>query len=118
GTVCTMAAKVLQGLGARDLAWEYLTTPIGLHPDEANPWINLAQAQREAGEFELADRAYAAAFEAEPTNAQVLWDRVQNLPQAGKFEEAQSLLRQLAEGDWQARFNGLKNQARAALNGQ
>src|SRR5262249_28075045 len=64
---CQAAARILQRLSAHDLAWEYLTTPVGLQPNEAAPWLGLAQTQRSAGDFELADRAYAAAFEAEPT---------------------------------------------------
>ena len=33
---------MLKLLGARDLAWDYLTTPIGQKPNEAAPWRNLA----------------------------------------------------------------------------
>jgi ferric-dicitrate binding protein FerR (iron transport regulator) len=109
---CHAAGKILQSLGTRDQAWEYLTTPIGLQPNEAAPWLSLAQAQHGARHFELADRAYAAAFEAEPTNAQILWDRARNLQQAGQLAEAQKLYRQLAQGQWQPRFSGLQAQAR------
>jgi hypothetical protein len=38
--------------------------------------------------------------------------RAQGLRQACKTTEAQSLIRQIADGDWQPRFQGLKNQAR------
>lgn len=41
----------------------------------------------------------------------ILWDRVQNLRQAGKLTEAQKLYRQLADGDWQPRFNWVRTQA-------
>jgi ferric-dicitrate binding protein FerR (iron transport regulator) len=109
---CQAAAKILQSLGASDGAWEYLTTPIGLQPNEAAPWLSLAQTQQKARDFDLADRAYAAAFEAEPTNAQILWDRARNLQHAGKPAEAETLYRQLAEGEWQPRFRGLQAQAR------
>ncbi|HMF13630.1 MAG TPA: hypothetical protein VKE94_15030, partial [Gemmataceae bacterium] len=64
------------------------------------------------GELDLADRAYTAAFEAEPTNAQILWDRATNLRQAGKVQEAKMLYRQLAEDTWQPRFAWLQTQAR------
>jgi tetratricopeptide (TPR) repeat protein len=115
GPACEVAAKILQSLGARDLAWDYRTTPIGLHPNEAAPWLTLAQALRSEGELAQADHAYTAAFEAEPTNAQVLWDRAQNLQQAGKQAEAQKVYRRLADGQWQPRFNGLQAQARWQL---
>ena len=69
------------------------------------------------GELELADRAYKAAFEAEPTNAQILWDRAENLRRIGKTVEATGLFRQIAEGTWQPRFQGLVNQARTQVDG-
>jgi thioredoxin-like negative regulator of GroEL len=80
--------------------------------------VGLAQSLNREGNFALADQAYAAAFEAEPTNAQVLWDRAQNLQQAGRHAEAQKVLRQLAEGDWQPRFGWVKSQARWQLEGR
>ncbi len=111
---CQLAAKVLQALGERELAWDYLTTPIDQKPNEAAPWLELATASKDT-DFELADRAYALAFQAEPTNAQILWDRAQHLQQHGRPAEARQLVRQLADGDWQPRFQGLKEQARSAM---
>src|SRR5262249_42678482 len=81
---CTAAAKVLNALGETDLAWDYLTTPIGQHPNQAAPWLSMAQTLRDEGALLLADRAYVEAFATEPTNAQILWDRVINLQQAGR----------------------------------
>jgi Tfp pilus assembly protein PilF len=112
---CTLAGRALQTLGEPELVWDYLTTPVGLRPNEAGPWAELAQTLSRRGELALADRSYKAAFEAEPTNAQLLWDRAQNLRQAGRLDEAQKLLRQLAEGSWQPRFQGLQTQARWQL---
>jgi ferric-dicitrate binding protein FerR (iron transport regulator) len=111
------AARILQALEDRELAWDYLTTPIALRPGEAEPWVNLAWTLSRKGELRLADRAYRAAFESEPTNAQILWDRAQNLKQAGKLVEAQKLFRQLAEGQWQPRFNWLQTQAQWQIKG-
>jgi tetratricopeptide (TPR) repeat protein len=109
---CQPAAQILQALGERDLGWDYLTTPIGLRPNESGPWQQLAQSLVQRGDFDLADRAYKAAFEAEPTNAQLLWDRGDNLRRAGKVAESQVVFRQLADGDWQPRFRWLQQQAR------
>jgi hypothetical protein len=53
-----------------------------------------------------------AASEAEPTDAQILWDRAENLRQAGKTTAAQKLYRQLAEGEWPPRFNWVRTRAR------
>jgi tetratricopeptide (TPR) repeat protein len=112
---CELAGRVLRTVGERELVWDYLTTPVGRRPNEAEPWVALADTLRRTGELDLADRAYMAAFEAEPTDAQILWDRAQNLRQAGKATEAQKLYRQLAEGDWSPRFNGVRTQARWQL---
>jgi ferric-dicitrate binding protein FerR (iron transport regulator)/tetratricopeptide (TPR) repeat protein len=117
-TPCQSAAAILKTLGRHDLAWDYLTTPLGQKPNEADPWLRLAQTLSREGQPDLADRAYAAAFEAEPTNAQILWDRAQNLRQAGKTEEARRLMRQIADTDWQPRFRWIRGQARWQLEGR
>jgi ferric-dicitrate binding protein FerR (iron transport regulator) len=109
---CEFAARILQSLGAPELAWDYLTTGIDLRPDEANPWLALAQSLSQDGEYSLADRAYAAAFEMESTNAQILWDRARNLNEAGKRADARTLLRQIADGQWQPRFQEIQAKAR------
>jgi tetratricopeptide (TPR) repeat protein len=115
---CQAAAQVLKRLGDRELAWDYLTTPVGLRPNEAGPWASLATMLGKQGELVLADRAYRAASEAEPTDGQLVWDRAQNLKQMGKQQEAQQLVRRIAEGSWQPRFQGLHAQARHLLKGQ
>jgi tetratricopeptide (TPR) repeat protein len=108
---CHNAAKLLNKLGRQDLAWDYLTTPLAMKPNEATAWLALAKTLGSDGEPELADRAYASAFQAEPTNAQILWDRAQLLEQAGRRQEAWALYRQIAEGQWQPRFDSIKRQA-------
>jgi hypothetical protein len=115
---CQAAARVLKTLGETELAWDYLTTPIGQNPNQSAAWLDLAQALGTEGSLLLADRAYAQAFTAEPTNAQILWDRVKNLQQAGKSREARALLEQLAEGPWQPRFQWTQTQARQQLGRQ
>jgi Tfp pilus assembly protein PilF len=112
---CQVPGRIFQTLGDRELSWDYLTTPIALKPNEADPLVGLAQSLVRRGELELADRAYRAAFEAEPTNAQILWDRASNLRAAGKSVAARKVLRRLAEGKWQPRFQSLRDQARRQL---
>lgn len=107
------AANILQRLGARELAWDYLTTPIGMKPGEAEPWVQLAQNLREQAEFELADRAYVAAFKMEPTNAQILWDRAQNLQTMGRMDEARVVFAEIASGTWRPSFRWIQDQAKA-----
>jgi hypothetical protein len=112
---CTLAAGVLRTLGERELAWDYLTTPAALKPNEAEPWAKVAEQLRRQGEPALAERAYRAACEAEPTDAQLLWDRARNLREAGRLAQARALYRHLAEGSWGTRFRGLVEQARWQL---
>jgi tetratricopeptide (TPR) repeat protein len=112
---CQAASHTLASLGAQDAAWEYLTTPLANKPNEATPWVSLAQSLSSQGDFELADRAYASAFDIEPTNAQILWDRAQLLDQRGKPDDAGRLYRQLADGTWQPAFNWIQQQARTKV---
>ena len=112
---CQSAAKILQALGARELAWEYLTTPLATKPNEAAPWSNLARTLKQQGELDLAQRAYASAFDAERTNAQILWERARLLQRLGRGEQARKLYRQIAEGTWPRQFNGVRAQARNYL---
>ena len=118
GRPCDNAATILRLLGATDLAWEYQTTPLGQRPNESGPWLGLAQSLQREGDFRLADRAYVAAFEAEPTNAQILWDRAQSLRQNDQQAEVQKVLRRIVEGDWQSRFGWVRSQARWQLEGR
>ncbi|MBY0524058.1 MAG: FecR domain-containing protein [Gemmataceae bacterium] len=113
-----LAAKVLKTLGARELAWEYLTTPIALKPNEGGPWQNLAQRLSYQADYDLANLAFKAAFESDPTDANILWEQAQTLRRAGKLAESQQLLRQIVNGTWPTRFNWLQSQARWQLEGR
>jgi ferric-dicitrate binding protein FerR (iron transport regulator) len=114
-SACRAAAEVLQVLGRRDLSWEYLTTPLGRRPNEAEPWQRLATQLVQRADHDLADQAYRAACESEPTNAELLWDRAENLMRIGKATEARALWKQIADGDWQPRFRAVQTQARSRL---
>jgi len=109
---CEFASRILQRLGAEDLAWDYMTTPLADKPNEAAPWAALAQSLRAQGDVALADRAYATAFAAEPTNAQILYDHAMLLQQFGRAGEARELFQKLATGDWQQRWDWIKAQAK------
>lgn len=114
---CNQAADILAILGDRDLAWDYLTTPLSQRPGESGPLADLASRLASQGEWRLADRAFESAFAAESSNAQFLWDRAQNLRKAGQTAKARALYRQLIDGDWQPRFADLKRQAASLLEG-
>jgi predicted Zn-dependent protease len=112
---CQAAARVLTAMGHKEWAWDYLTTPLADKSNEAAPWTAMAAELARQGDVTLADRAYATAFEVEPTNAQALWDRAQMLQQAGRMSEARELYRQLANGTWQPRWEHLGRNAKAYL---
>jgi Tfp pilus assembly protein PilF len=114
-SACQAAARLLRDLDQPALAWEYLTSPVAFKPNEADPFKNLAQELSNSGDAALAEKAYAAAFAAEPTNAELLWLRVGVLRQAGKESEALKVLGQIADGDWQPRFDWIKRNARQTL---
>jgi tetratricopeptide (TPR) repeat protein len=115
---CLAAGRVLETLGHDDLAWDYMTTPLAARTNDATAGLQLARALTQEGSLELADRAYRAAAEAEPSNADVLWERSQNLEQAGKPTEARRLLRQLADTTWADQYQPVQQQARRQLQGR
>ena len=63
----------------------------GRPPSQRSPSVGEpGQDPGKSGDLDLADRAFNAAFEAEPTDAQILWDRAENLGQAGKRGQPRS----------------------------
>jgi hypothetical protein len=114
-TPCELAGSIFKTLGRNDLAWDYLTSPRAL-PRAPHPSLSsMAQELVQGGHHELADRAYAVAFEADPDNGLLLWERACNLRTWGKEAQAADIWRQLkADGrqswkelrqraDWQLR---------------
>jgi tetratricopeptide (TPR) repeat protein len=114
---CQLAGKILHTLGERELAWDYWTTPIDMHPAESKPWLDLAETMKSEGDLDRADRAFGLAFEAELTNPEILWRRAQNLVRMGQTDRARQLYRRIADGDWQERFSATVEQARGLAGG-
>ena len=107
-----MAGKIFAVLGEHELAWDYWTTPIDLHPAESKPWLDLAESMIAQGDFERAGRAFGLAFEAEPTNPEILMKRAQNFVRLGQPERARQIYQQIVHGAWQERFNAIVEYAR------
>jgi ferric-dicitrate binding protein FerR (iron transport regulator) len=112
---CRLAADVLLKAGRTELAWDYLTTPLGGQASDASDGLELAHALLTEGRRDLADRAYRLASQADPTNAQVVWEEAQNLGQLGRPAEARQRTRTLAEGSWPQQYQAVVQQARAQL---
>jgi tetratricopeptide (TPR) repeat protein len=112
---CQTASEILSRIGAREIAWEYLTTSVGREPTNSGTWTSLAQRLQRQGDFETADRAYATAFEANPKDALILWDRAQNKRQAGDAAGCNKLLRQITDKEWAPQYNNIRANARWQL---
>jgi hypothetical protein len=117
---CPPAAMLCQNLGDEDAAWDYLTTPLAQHhrtgtPIEPPDWWKIAQDFCEQGRYQLAEHAFRTAAEAAPDNPQILWDRAQNLRQAGKDAEVRAIMRNIAGRDWGVGYQALRDRARKEL---
>ncbi len=70
---------------------------------------------RAEGDPDLSSRAYAAAFDADPTNAQALWDRAEIFDESGQANLARELYRRIANGEWDPKYAQLKQSAQSRL---
>jgi len=110
-----LTASVLMKVNETELAWGYLTTVLADYPNDALSWLDLAQMLRDREQYELADRAYATAFEITPTNARALWNRAHLLQKMGRTKQARELFRKIAEGKWTPQFEWLQTRAKLYL---
>src|SRR5262249_58138738 len=85
--VCNRVATILRkagGDGTAELAWDYVTTPLAVKPNEAGPWTSLAASLRQGGDRGPADKGFAMALAAGPTDAPPLWDPAPHPPNHGQ----------------------------------
>jgi tetratricopeptide (TPR) repeat protein len=113
---CRAATAVLERLGETQLAWDYLTTPLAEHPNEAAPWSGVAAQLAQQGDLEFAARCYETAYAIEDGNAQILFDLARVRQQQGRTADAQDVLRRITTGTWQPRFEWIKRQASQMLS--
>ncbi len=112
---CRLAGAALARLGAVDLAWDYVTSPLATADQPPINWSDLASNFHQQGQYELADRAYGLAFKADPTNAEILWNRARARIESGRGSEARDLLQTLASGSWNSKYGAVQQQAKRAL---
>ncbi len=112
---CHRTARMLTKLGLAPAAWNYWTTPLAETPDQSSVWVTFATAMNSEQRFLIADRAWATAFECEPTNPELLLQHAQFLRTTGQEHRARELLTKIINRNWQPRFEGTKNQARTLL---
>jgi tetratricopeptide (TPR) repeat protein len=115
GDACRLAADALARLGAIDLAWDYATSPLASAAETSFAWDKRGREYHRQGQYELAQRAYALAFEAQPTNAELLWHRAQAFVEAGHRDRAQALWQELVRRAWDPKYDSLRRQAEEAL---
>ncbi len=109
------AGEALRRLGDADLAWSYFTTPLSQEAAEARPWEDLAKTLQSEGDVELASRAFAAACDADPADAQALFGRAAFLEMSGHPAEARAIFGRIAHGSWDEKYSSLKTSARERL---
>ena len=107
---CQIAARIIAKLGDKDLAWDYLTTPLAQRPNEAAPWLSFASVLQQNSEVQKASRAYERAFEAESTNPEILWRHAELLIKTNP-SRATEMYRRISSGEWQPRFAATKQKA-------
>ena len=66
-------------LGENELAWEYLTTPAAMQPEQSSSVSNDAATLSRTGKYTLAEYAYEVAAAANPDDPDIVWERAQNL---------------------------------------
>ena len=114
---CQTASRMLAKLNMKDLAWDYLTTPLAENSGESAPWIALARTLAADKETDLSHMAWSRAFEFETTNPEILLEHARILVTSGRASVAQGLLNQIVNGTWQPRFSAVVEQARSEMNG-
>jgi hypothetical protein len=117
-TACWLAGWILQTVGLRDLAWDHFTTALTRPAASVRLWPELVGVWRAAGERELADRACAAAFDAEPTNPWILRERAEILQELGRTKDSRRIVRQIANGTWPPGGDSAQKLAREYLEGR
>ena len=114
-TCCHLAARLLSKLNRTDLAWSYLTTPLAGRSGESAPWRTLADNLTQQKQVDLADMAFARAFEFERTNPELLLSHAKMLAANGRDVASRRLLKQIVDTNWQPRFARVQQQARNLL---
>ena len=113
---CQTASRLLAKLNSKELAWDYLTTPLAENSGESAPWIALARSLGTDTQTDLADMAWTQAFELESTNPEILLEHARLLQTAGRIAPAKLLLKRAVDGTWQPRFAGAVQHCRDLLN--
>ncbi|HQX52677.1 MAG TPA: hypothetical protein PLR25_22340, partial [Planctomycetaceae bacterium] len=112
---CQVASRLLMKLNSKDLAMDYLVTPLAENSGESAPWTTLARSLASEKQIDLADMAWTQAFLFEATNPEILLEHAQMLQAAGRTAHAKALLQRIDDNSWQPRFSNAVQQSRTLL---
>ncbi|MCA9009959.1 MAG: hypothetical protein KDB01_09450, partial [Planctomycetaceae bacterium] len=112
---CRTASRLLAKLGSKDLAWDYLVTPLSENSGESAPWIALARNLGNEKQVDLADVAWTRAYEFETTNPEILLEHAKLLQSFGRTAEARVLLYQVTDRSWQLQYSNVVQEVRTLL---
>ena len=110
-----LAARLLSKLNRKELAWNYLTTPLAGRSGESSVWKSLAENLASQRQVDLADMAYLKAFELEQTNPEILLAHAKLRLANGRPVAGQGLLHKIVDSNWQPRFNRVVQEAKGLL---
>ena len=105
---CFRTARLLSDMGLPFDAWDYWTSPLASVPNNSGAWSSLANELGSRQQIDRASMAWDEAFTWESTNPDYLLNHAKLLRENDRIDRARSLLRQVAEGKWQPRFQQTK----------
>jgi len=108
---CFRTARLLSEMGLPFDAWNYWTSPLASVPNNSGAWSSLARELGSRQQIGRASMAWDEAFAWESTNPDYLLNHARLLSENGQLDKASSLLRKIANGKWQPRFQQTKKSA-------
>jgi tetratricopeptide (TPR) repeat protein len=106
--ILNTASRGLMQLGADDLAWGYLTTPLAGRGDNPEAWNDLAWRLAETDRHDLAADSKLIAARLSPDSLDAAWEAGEMLEQADRIDEAVAVYRHAltrkGENDWDRRI--------------
>ncbi len=102
--ILNTASRGLMQLGADDLAWGYLTTPLAGRGDNPEAWNDLAWRLEQTDRYDLAADSKLIAARLLPDSLDAAWEAGEMLEQANRTDEAVAVYRHAltrkGESDW------------------
>jgi tetratricopeptide (TPR) repeat protein len=101
--------------GRYDDALKSFQQVAGANPQDAEPYLGMAQIYREQKKFDLAHQMIAKAKELDPDNIDVRYNEVVLLQQEGKLPEAAAAMKNLLDATAKKTYNPAERAARSEM---